>query len=41
MIIKSAPRIIVEAFAFIPIAIAYFVLGMVLFSNSDRYSDIS
>lgn len=41
MIIKSFPRIIVEAFGFIPIVMAYIVLGLSLFSNSERYSDIN
>ena len=41
MVVNSVPRIIVEAFGFIPILMAYIVLGLASFSNSERFSDFN
>ena len=38
MIVTAIPRVITEAFGFIPILMAYIVLGQALFSNSERFS---
>ena len=41
MIVTAVPRVIAEAFGFIPILMAYIVLGLALFSNSERFSSLN
>ena len=37
MIVTAVPRVMTEAFGFILILMAYIVLGLALFSNSERF----
>lgn len=41
MIVTAIPRVIAEAFGFILILMAYIVLGLALFSNSERFSSFN
>ena len=41
MIVTAVPRVMTEAFGFIPILMAYIVLGLALFSNSERFSSFN